>query len=156
LSTGTVDFCEVCLKLQHHETTGPSTPLSFLTVSVGSSGVDFIFKTKFLKTARNNINSSGKFAASEQLVEVNEKLAVQNVAVTKKTESCEILLVEISERTSIVTGKKQLALGKKTEIAEQNGQIVKEKVRFSFYKRLRFIYKQESVCLQNGIRSWVL
>lgn len=80
-------------------------------------------------------------AASEQLVELNEKLAVQKVAVTEKTESCEILLAEISERTGIATEKKQLALGKKTEIAEQNVQIVKEKVSFSFYKQ------QENVCL---------
>ena len=67
-------------------------------------------------------------AASEQLVELNKKLAVQKVAVTEKTESCEILLAEIAERTGIATEKKQLALGKKTEIAEQNVQIVKEKV----------------------------
>jgi len=66
-------------------------------------------------------------AASEQLGELNEKLAVQKVAVTEKTESCEILLAEISARTSVATEKKQLALGKKTEIAEQNVQIVKEK-----------------------------
>ncbi|XP_057295129.1 dynein axonemal heavy chain 10-like [Hydractinia symbiolongicarpus] len=66
-------------------------------------------------------------AASEQLVELNEKLAVQKVAVTEKTESCEKLLAEISERTGIATEKKQLALGKKNEIAEQNVQIVKEK-----------------------------
>jgi len=57
LNTGTVDFCEVCLKLQHYEIN-----TSFLlTVSVGSSGVDFIFKTNFLKTARNN--SSGIYMA---------------------------------------------------------------------------------------------
>lgn len=67
-------------------------------------------------------------AASEQLVELNEKLAVQKVAVTEKTESCEKLLAEISARTGIATEKKQLALGKKKEIAEQNVQIVKEKV----------------------------
>ena len=68
-------------------------------------------------------------AASEQLSELNEKLAVQKVAVTEKTESCEILLAEIAERTGIATEKKQLALGKKNEIAEQNVQIVKEKVK---------------------------
>ena len=67
-------------------------------------------------------------AASEQLAELNEKLVVQKVAVTEKTESCEKLLTEISARTGIATEKKQLALGKKTEIAEQNILIVKEKV----------------------------
>ena len=67
-------------------------------------------------------------SASEQLVELNEKLAVQKIAVTEKTESCEKLLAEIAQRTGIATEKKQLALGKKKEIAEQNVQIVKEKV----------------------------
>ena len=67
-------------------------------------------------------------AASEQLAELNEKLAVQKIAVTEKTQSCEILLAEISKRTGIATQKKQLALGKKTEIAEQNVTIIKEKV----------------------------
>ena len=68
------------------------------------------------------------FSASKQLAELNEKLAVQKVAVTEKTNSCEVLLSEISERTCIATDKKLLALAKKNEIAEQNMQIVKEKV----------------------------
>ncbi|XP_047141246.1 dynein axonemal heavy chain 10 isoform X1 [Hydra vulgaris] len=67
------------------------------------------------------------FSASEQLAELNEKLAVQKVAVTEKTKSCEVLLSEISERTGIATDKKLLALAKKDEIAEQNVQIIKEK-----------------------------
>ena len=55
-------------------------------------------------------------------------LAIQKVAVAEKTESCEKLLAEISERTAIATEKKAMALAKKKEIAEQNIQIVKEKV----------------------------
>ena len=84
-----------------------------------------VVKTNFVllfKCHRLDGGLSKLLAASEQLVELNEKLAVQKVAVTEKTESCEKLLAEIA------TEKKQLALGKKNEIAEQNVQIVKEKV----------------------------
>ena len=71
-------------------------------------------------------------AASEQLGELNEKLAIQKVAVTEKTESCEKLLAEIAARTEVATEKKHLALAKKNEIAEQNVQIIKEKVWQSY------------------------
>ena len=68
------------------------------------------------------------FVASEQLAELNEKLAIQKVAVTEKSEACEKLLAEISIHTEQATTKKQLAVAKKEEIAEQNKIIVVEKV----------------------------
>lgn len=66
--------------------------------------------------------------ASNQLVELNEKLAVQKVAVTEKSEACERLLAEISQNTGKAIEKKQMAEAKKEEIAEQNKLIVVEKV----------------------------
>ena len=72
-------------------------------------------------------------AASEQLVELNEKLEVQKVAVTEKTEACETLLEEITTKTNQANEKKRMAVGKKSEIAEEKVKIAKEKVRnFSF------------------------
>lgn len=66
--------------------------------------------------------------ASDQLVELNEKLAIQKVAVTEKSEACERLLAVISENTEKAIEKKQMAEAKKEEIAEQNKLIVVEKV----------------------------
>ncbi|EDO35852.1 predicted protein [Nematostella vectensis] len=66
-------------------------------------------------------------AASEQLAELNEKLAVQKIAVTEKSEACEKLLVEIQRATQQANEKKEMAIGKKKEIAEQNKVIVVEK-----------------------------
>lgn len=68
-------------------------------------------------------------AASEQLVELNEKLEVQKVAVTEKTEACETLLEEITTKTNQANEKKRMAVGKKSEIAEEKVKIAKEKVR---------------------------
>lgn len=51
---------------------------------------------------------------------------------TEKSEACEKLLEEISVNTEQATEKKQLAVAKKEEIAEQNKQIVVEKVS-NFY-----------------------
>ncbi len=67
-------------------------------------------------------------AASEQLVELNEKLEIQKVAVTEKTEACEKLLEEITQKTNQANEKKELAVGKKSEIAEEKVKIAKEKV----------------------------
>ena len=66
--------------------------------------------------------------ASDQLAELNEKLAVQKVAVTEKSAACETLLAEISENTEKAIEKKQMAEAKKEEIAVQNEVIVVEKV----------------------------
>ena len=71
--------------------------------------------------------------ASDQLAELNEKLAVQKVAVTEKSEACEKLLAVISENTEKAIEKKQMAEAKKEEIAEQNKLIVVEKVRVIYY-----------------------
>ncbi|CAH1801914.1 unnamed protein product [Owenia fusiformis] len=65
--------------------------------------------------------------ASEQLNELNEKLAVQKVAVTEKTAACEILLSEITAATSQATEKKELAVAKAVEIEEQSKVITVEK-----------------------------
>ena len=70
--------------------------------------------------------------ASEQLAILNEKLAVQKVAVTEKTEACEIMLEEISQGTIVATDKKKLAQSKGTEIEEQSKIIVVEKVSRCF------------------------
>ena len=69
-------------------------------------------------------------AASEQLVELNEKLAIQKVAVTEKTEACENLLDEITQKTTQASEKKELAVGKRSEIAEERVKIAKEKVSY--------------------------
>ncbi len=66
--------------------------------------------------------------ASVQLNELNEKLAVQKVAVTEKTEACETLLEEISSRTEQATEKKQAAEAKGKDIEVQSVVIKKEKV----------------------------
>ncbi|XP_070572584.1 dynein axonemal heavy chain 10-like isoform X2 [Ptychodera flava] len=65
--------------------------------------------------------------ASIQLNELNEKLAVQKVAVTEKTEACEKLLEEISSGTAQATDKKQIAVAKGIEIEEQSKVIAVEK-----------------------------
>ena len=67
-------------------------------------------------------------AASEQLEELNKKLEVQKVVVTEKTEACEKLLKEITEKTAQAEEKKELAVGKREEIAEEKEKIQKEKV----------------------------
>lgn len=67
--------------------------------------------------------------ASEQLAVLNEKLAVQKVAVTEKTAACELLLVEISAATTQATEKKSMAEAKGKEIAEQSIIIGHEKVK---------------------------
>lgn len=66
-------------------------------------------------------------AASEQLKELNEKLEIQKVAVTEKSEACEKLLIEIQRATEQANEKKAMAVGKREEIAEQNKEIVVEK-----------------------------
>ena len=66
-------------------------------------------------------------AASEQLKELNEKLEIQKVAVTEKSEACEKLLLEIQRATEQANEKKAMAVGKREEIAEQNKEIVVEK-----------------------------
>lgn len=62
------------------------------------------------------------------LVVLNEKLAVQKVAVTEKTRACEALLAEISAGTKTATEKKAFAEAKGQEIAEQSKVIETEKV----------------------------
>jgi dynein heavy chain len=66
--------------------------------------------------------------ASEQLAILNDRLAVQKVAVAEKSEACEIMLEEISTGTAQATEKKSLAESKGKEIEEQNVVIAKEKV----------------------------
>ena len=70
--------------------------------------------------------------ASVQLNDLNEKLAVQKVAVTEKTEACEKLLEEISKGTAHATERKSVAQEKQEEIAEQSVVIGHEKVRTGF------------------------
>ena len=64
-------------------------------------------------------------------MELNEKLEIQKVAVTEKTEACEKLLEEITQKTSQANEKRELAVGKRTEIAEEKIKIASEKVRYS-------------------------
>ena len=67
--------------------------------------------------------------ASEQLEDLNQKLAIQNIAVKEKSASCEEMLEDISTKTEIATEKKDLAQTKGKEIEEQSKIIVVEKVR---------------------------
>ena len=88
-----------------------------------------VVKTNFVllfKCHRLDGGLSKLLAASEQfIIKLNEKLAVEKVAVTEKLESCEKLLTEIAERTGIATEKKQLALGKKNEIVKLQNRMYK-------------------------------
>eukprot|EP01135_Chromosphaera_perkinsii_P002697 Nk52_evm65s226 gene=Nk52_evmTU65s226 len=65
--------------------------------------------------------------ASEQLKELNEKLAVQKVAVTEKSLACNEMLADISTRTSEANEKKEMAKSKEEEINEQSKVIKVEK-----------------------------
>ena len=65
--------------------------------------------------------------AAEQISVMNEKLAVQKVAVTQKSEACEVLLKDISAKTEMGKEKQQMALAKGVEIEEQNKVIAVEK-----------------------------
>ncbi|KAM4590913.1 dynein axonemal heavy chain 10 isoform 1-T1 [Odontesthes bonariensis] len=65
--------------------------------------------------------------ASEQLAELNVKLADQKVVLAEKTTACETLLEEIARNTKIAKEKKTLAEDKATEIEEQNKVIAVEK-----------------------------
>ncbi|KAI7812536.1 putative dynein heavy chain 10 [Triplophysa rosa] len=65
--------------------------------------------------------------ASEQLAELNIKLADQKVVLAEKTSACEILLQEICSNTAVAEEKKALAEEKAKEIEEQNKVIVVEK-----------------------------
>jgi hypothetical protein len=66
--------------------------------------------------------------ASEQLAVLNEKLAVQRIAVVEKTAACEALLEEIAAGTQRAEEKKAMAVEKGKEIAEQSKDIETEKV----------------------------
>ena len=66
--------------------------------------------------------------ASEQLEELNAKLAVQKVAVKEKTEACEALLAEIATGTAQAQDKKAMSEQKGKEIEEQSKIIAVEKV----------------------------
>eukprot|EP00731_Ephydatia_muelleri_P035324 Em0114g8a len=65
--------------------------------------------------------------AAEQISVMNEKLAVQKVAVTQKSEACEVLLKDISSKTEMGKEKQQMAQAKGVEIEEQNKVIAVEK-----------------------------
>ncbi|XP_072163343.1 dynein axonemal heavy chain 10-like [Diadema setosum] len=65
--------------------------------------------------------------ASVQLNELNEKLAVQKVALAEKNAACEKLLAEITSRTSQATEKKEFAVAKGKDIEEQSVVIKAEK-----------------------------
>ncbi|XP_076452214.1 dynein axonemal heavy chain 10-like [Babylonia areolata] len=65
--------------------------------------------------------------ASDMLKVLNEKLAVQKVAVKEKSAACEALLAGISKASTEATSKKAIAESKGKEIEEQSVIIVKEK-----------------------------
>jgi dynein heavy chain len=86
------------------------------------------FLDSFFQCHRLDGGLSKLLVASNQLAELNEKLAIQKVAVTEKSEACEKLLAEISQNTEKAMEKKQMAEAKKEEINQQNKIIVVEKV----------------------------
>ena len=61
---------------------------------------------------------------------------MQKVAVTEKTEACEIMLAEISTGTKVATEKKTLAVEKGKEIEEQSKEIAVQKVKSRAYKSI--------------------
>lgn len=65
--------------------------------------------------------------SSEQLVTLNQQLAVQRVLVNDKTDACRILLDEISDATKEAEEKKAMALRKGKEIEIQSKEIAVEK-----------------------------
>ncbi|NXX13493.1 DYH10 protein, partial [Podargus strigoides] len=65
--------------------------------------------------------------ASIQLVELNKKLAEQNIVLAEKSAACEALLKEIAANTEIAEEKKKLAEEKAGEIEDQNKIIAMEK-----------------------------
>ena len=65
--------------------------------------------------------------SSEQLAVLNEKLAVQRVAVAEKSNACTLLLTEITGATAIAEDKKAIAVQKSKDMEVQNAEIVKEK-----------------------------
>lgn len=71
--------------------------------------------------------------ASEMLTVLNEKLAIQKVAVNEKSAACESLLAGITVASSEATEKKGIAESKGKEIAEQSKIIVVEKVRRNWH-----------------------
>ena len=58
--------------------------------------------------------------ASEQIKVLNQQLEVQKVAVTEKSEACEVLLGDISTKTQLGKEKQQMAQSKSVEMEEQN------------------------------------
>lgn len=58
--------------------------------------------------------------ASEQIKVLNDQLQVQKKAVGEKSEACEILLKDISEKTEMGKEKKEMAQTKNNEMEEQN------------------------------------
>lgn len=57
---------------------------------------------------------------SLQLQVLEEQLKVQKVAVTQKSEACELLLVDITEKTKMGEEKKEMAQNKSVEMEQQN------------------------------------
>ncbi|TKS80370.1 Dynein heavy chain 10, axonemal [Collichthys lucidus] len=65
--------------------------------------------------------------ATEQLADLNVKLAEQKVVLAEKSTACEALLDEITANTTVAEEKKTLAEDKAEEIQEQNKVIAVEK-----------------------------
>ena len=85
--------------------------------------------------------------ASEQLSVLNEKLEVQKVAVTEKSEACEILLADITAKTTEANEKKELAEKKSVDIEEQNKVIAVEKVCTYIQPLNPNLYISQNVCI---------
>ncbi|KAL8575827.1 Dynein heavy chain 10, axonemal [Nucella lapillus] len=92
--------------------------------------------------------------ASEMLAVLNEKLAVQKVAVKEKSAACETLLSGISVASTEATSKKAIAESKGKEIAEQSEIIMHEKASLiggtKLKKDLKTIWSLESVITLSG------
>ncbi|KAM3867513.1 dynein axonemal heavy chain 10 [Diretmus argenteus] len=65
--------------------------------------------------------------ASEQLADLNTKLAEQKVVLAEKSSACEVLLEEICTNTTVAEEKKTLAEDKAKEIEDQNKVLAVEK-----------------------------
>jgi dynein heavy chain len=70
--------------------------------------------------------------AREMLTVLNEKLAVQKIAVNEKSAACEALLAGIMSATAEASEKKSIAEVKGKEISEQSEIIQVEKVSAGF------------------------
>ena len=97
------------------------TPKNYLDF-IGSYAKLLREKDKFVQDQCHRLDGglTKLMEATEQIKVLDEQLKVQKVAVTEKSEACEILLTDISQKTRLGKEKKEMAQTKSVEMEEQN------------------------------------